>query len=187
VVDHVRLAEDSQAYSLRFSLDKPLIGLFILAFLHPLLGSRSDVLSMFQQLLPIAVITLGLVVLFSFVLGYIRLDIKIPHFLFYWLWANLFFTCVAEEAFFRGFLQRQLGMWLSDIKHGAVIALLLCAILFGVAHGAGGSKYVLLATLTGMGYGWAYHRTQRIEASILLHFVLNSLHILFFSYPALRQ
>lgn len=187
VVDHVRLAQDSLAYSLRFNLDKPLIGLFILAWLQPLLTNRHDVLSMSRQLLPIALLTLGLVVLFSFVLGYIRFDFKLPDFLFYWLWANLFFTCVAEEALFRGFLQGQLAGLLMNVRHGAVIALVVCAMLFGIAHAAGGIKYVLLATLAGLGYGWAYKRTKRIEASILLHFALNSMHIIFFSYPALAQ
>ncbi len=66
-----------------------------------------------------------------------------------------------------------------------MFALLICAILFGLAHAGGGVWYVLLATVAGLGYGLVYHRTQRIELSILLHFALNSIHILFFSYPAL--
>lgn len=32
-------------------------------------------------------------------------------------------------------------------------ALLIAAILFGLAHYAGGTKYVILATVAGMGYG----------------------------------
>jgi len=39
--------------------------------------------------------------------------------------------------------------------------------------------------VAGIGYGWAYRRTGRIEASILTHFSLNSLHFLLFTYPAL--
>ena len=35
------------------------------------------------------------------------------------------------------------------------------------------------------GYGAVYLRTGRIEASILVHFMLNVVHIFFFSYPAL--
>jgi membrane protease YdiL (CAAX protease family) len=185
IVDQVQLAPDSLAYSLRFNLDKPVIGLFILAWLHPLLRHRADVLSMLWQLFPIALLTLSAVVMASWLLGYIHFDVKLPDCLLYWLWANLFFTCVAEEALFRGFLQRQLAICFSKLRHGAIVALVVCAVLFGMAHAAGGMTYVLLATLAGLGYGWAYQRTQRIEASILLHFVLNSMHIIFFSYPAL--
>ncbi len=98
-------------------------------------------------------------------------------------WANLFFTCIAEEALFRGFLQRQLAMSLAKFRFGTWIALAVVAVLFGIAHAGGGITYVLLATVAGLGYGWAYHRTQRIEASILLHFTLNSIHILLFRAP----
>lgn len=185
IADHVRLAPDSSAYSFTLKLDKPVIGLFILAWLHPLLRDRAELLMMLRQLLPVAGLTLGGVVLLAWGIGYIRFNFKIPDFLGYWLWGNLFFTCVAEEALFRGFLQRQLARLLVRVRHGALVALVVSAVLFGASHAAGGITYVLLATLVGLGYGWAYLRTQRIEASILLHFVLNSMHIIFFSYPAL--
>lgn len=187
IVDHVQLAADSVAYSLYFNLDKPVIGLFILAWVHPLLRQRSDVMMMLQELFPIAVLTLVVVLMMSFVLGYIRVDVKVPDFLAYWIWTNLFFTCVAEEALFRGFLQRQLTERLSKYRYGAIVALCVCAVLFGIVHVAGGLNYVLLAILAGLGYGWAYQRTKRIEASILLHFLLNTVHLTFFSYPALAK
>lgn len=102
-------------------------------------------------------------------------------------WANLFFTCVAEEAVFRGFVQKHFTTALSGCPYGPVLAVLVGAILFGLAHLGGGARYVLLATLAGTGYGWAYQSTRRIEASILLHFLVNLTHVLWFSYPALRS
>ena len=132
-------------------------------------------------------LTIGLVITLSLLLDYIRLDIKLPTFFYYWLWANLFFTCVAEEALFRGFLQQQLSIGLKNIRYGVLIALISCAVLFGLAHAGGGMIYVILATVAGMGYGAVYLRSGRIEASILLHFMLNTVHILFFSYPALQN
>jgi len=54
-----------------------------------------------------------------------------------------------------------------------------------LAHYMGGNNYILLATVAGVGYGWVYRHTGRIEASILTHFSLNSLHLLLFTYPAL--
>ena len=65
------------------------------------------------------------------------------------------------------------------------MAWLIGALLFGVAHIAGGLHYVILATVAGLGYGWVYHKTQRVEACILLHVLLNTVHILFFTYPAI--
>jgi membrane protease YdiL (CAAX protease family) len=62
--------------------------------------------------------------------------------------------------------------------------LLTAGVLFGMAHYAGGVRAIVLATIAGIGYGWIYWRTNRIEASILAHFLLNTMHILLFTYPA---
>ena len=43
--------------------------------------------------------------------------------------------------------------------------------------------YVLLSTLAGVGYGAAYHVTGRVEAGMLVHFLLNLTHLFLFTYP----
>ena len=187
IVAHVHLGTDSRPYNLYFNFDKALIGLFILYWLHPLHTDVREFVVMLKKIWPASIVTIVAVIVLSYLVGYIRFDPKVPGFIGYWLWANLFFTCIAEEALFRGFLQRQLAFMLSGQKHGAILALAVCAILFGLAHAGGGAQYVFLATVAGLGYGWVYHRTQRIELSILLHFALNSIHIFLFSYPALLQ
>jgi membrane protease YdiL (CAAX protease family) len=65
-----------------------------------------------------------------------------------------------------------------------MLAIVASALLFGLAHLGGGWKFALAATLAGVGYGIAYHRTQRVEAAMAVHFGLNALHFLFFTYPA---
>jgi CAAX protease family protein len=113
--------------------------------------------------------------------------LKFPLQFYVWAWANLFFTCVAEEALFRGFLQRHFHGSLKGIRYGGILALVAASVLFGVAHYAGGVSYIVLATVAGLGYGWIYQRTNSIEASILTHFTLNAAHFVFFTYPALRR
>ena len=56
----------------------------------------------------------------------------------------------------------------------AVGGLILAAIIFGAAHYANGVWSVVLATIAGIGYGWVFWRTNRIEASILTHFLVNT-------------
>ena len=82
-------------------------------------------------------------------------------------------------------MQRFLVAGLAKYRYGATIGLVLAAVLFGLMHYPGGTKYVLLSTVAGIGYGWTYLRTQRIEASILTHFLVNCIHFVFFTYPAL--
>ena len=60
----------------------------------------------------------------------------------------------------------------------------LPAVLFGLAHLGGGPQMALLATLVGLGSGWAFARTRCIEAAVLTHFAVNAVHLLAFSYPA---
>lgn len=87
----------------------------------------------------------------------------------------------AEEAFFRGFLQRKLHAWL-----GAWYAIPIAALLFGLAHAAGGSVWVIAATVAGIGYGVAYQISGgRLLASISAHLTLNTLHLALWTYPNL--
>ena len=43
-----------------------------------------------------------------------------------------------------------------------------------------------LATVTGFAYGWIYQRNRAMESSILVHFMVNALHVVFFTYAALK-
>ena len=93
---------------------------------------------------------------------------------------------MAEEAFFRGFVQQKLMEKLSvklSARRAAWGATCIGAMLFGLAHFAGGPGYVLAATLAGLLYGVVYLYTGRLSMAIAVHFLLNILHLLFFTYP----
>jgi len=62
---------------------------------------------------------------------------------------------------------------------------IIASVLFGLAHYAGGTLYIFLATIAELFYGIAYHITGRLEASIVSHYVLNATHFIFFTYPVL--
>lgn len=106
-------------------------------------------------------------------------DPKWPSFLLIWIAHNLLLVSVPEEAVFRGLLQdalRPIGPW---------GALMLASLLFGLYHINFGLANVGLAAVAGLFFGYAYLRTARIEAAILLHFVVNVIHLLLFTYPRL--
>jgi uncharacterized protein len=137
--------------------------------------------------LPAVLLLISILMLFALAIGQVRLDLKWPDLFPIWASANLLFTCAAEEALFRGVIQRQLqgeSASLSGVSLRGIAGLAVAAIVFGAAHFAGGWWSVVLATIAGIGYGWVYWRTRRIEASILAHFLVNTTHILCFTYPA---
>lgn len=182
-----RFGADAVPYRLFFNFDKASAGLLLLAALRPRLRAPRGWRTLLVRTAPAAALTIALVLVLSLAARYVRFDLKWPRETWLWLWANLFFTCTAEEALFRGVVQAQLASAWRNVRYGPELALALGAILFGLAHAAGGVTYVGLATLAGAGYGWAFLRTQRIEASILTHFALNTLHFLAFTYPALTR
>lgn len=186
VISDARFTPDALPFRLHFNFDKASLGLLLLAFLHPRLTRWPDWRAMAAAVAPALFATVATLLGLSLLLGYVRFAPKFPEATGWFLWANLCFTCIAEEALFRGFLQRRLATYWQEKPYGAWLALGLAAVLFGLAHAAGGPVYVLLSTLAGLGYGWAYLRTgYRIEAAILTHFIVNATHFLLFTYPAL--
>lgn len=65
------------------------------------------------------------------------------------------------------------------------MAVIVPTLLFALAHARGGPILVLLATVAGGFYAFAFFKTKRLEASILTHFSVNALHFLAFTYPSL--
>ena len=183
----VKFSTDALPFRLHLNFDKTTVGLLLLGLCHPRLTHAADWRAMFATAAPIAAGTIAVVMVLSLAMGYVRFEPKFPAETWLWLWVNLCFTCLAEEALFRGFIQAQLQRLWQRVPRGEWLALAVAAVLFGVAHAAGGLAYVALATVAGLGYGWAYRRTGRIEASILTHFALNTVHFFGFTYPALQR
>jgi uncharacterized protein len=82
---------------------------------------------------------------------------------------TFFFIAVPEELFFRGWLQNLL-----ERRMGRTPALLVTAILFGLAHFNKRTayfnwRYVLLAAVAGVFYGRAWRSERRVGASAITH------------------
>lgn len=182
VFDKFFLSDRSSAYTKYWNFDKAAAGLILLAYFGDIARSRHDWKTLARKSYLISIITVVLSLSLARVFGYIKLDITLTSAYFAWAWANLFFTCVSEEMLFRGVVQRHLAA-LSDKNTYKVGIVVFVGILFGLAHFAGGTTYVILASVAGIGYGYAYHVTARIESAILTHFLLNSAHFLLFTYP----
>jgi uncharacterized protein len=92
----------------------------------------------------------------------------------------LLFTAWPEEFLFRGLLQNML----SRASKSDLAGWWMASILFGFAHitnmGFPNWKYVLLASVAGIFYGWTWRKTGSIFASALVHAAVDvSWHFLF--------
>jgi hypothetical protein len=93
-------------------------------------------------------------------------------------YSNLFLTSIPEEGFYRRFIQNKLCPYF-----GKTIALFLTAALFTLTHIFWSPNIGILALtfVAGLLYGGIYLYSKKIESAILCHFLLNFIHITFFS------
>ena len=184
----VQVSPSSAPLTQYLNFDKAAAGLILLAFYVPRISTIADLKRILGTTVLVAATTAIMVVGMAWAIGYVRADIKFPPYAFAFLATNLFFTCIPEEAFFRGLLQESLmskcPAWPSYWRWMPV---LVSTILFGLAHAAGDKTFVALATLAGLGYSIAYALTRRIESAVLAHFAVNMLQFIGFSYPFLLR
>lgn len=183
-LDKVVLSPGAEPYTLYLNFDKTLVGICILGLCYRgLLSSASQWAQRLRRGVPGMALNVLIVAAGALGIGYLTWQPKWTS--LFWIWApvNLFFTCLSEEAFFRGFIQRELTLALQGSRIGTVLAIVVSATLFGLAHFAGGVSYVVLAMAAGLGYAIIFHITRSIEMSMLAHFALNTTHFLLFTYP----
>ncbi len=181
VVD-MQLSALSPAFTHRLNFDTSAAGLILFAFFCVPARSRKEWADVARQA-PVILGTAVVVLLLGVATGFVGVDLKFSHYTLVFFACNLLFTCITEEAFFRGFMQENLSLAMQRWRAGPYIALLIASVLFGVAHARGGPALIVLASIAGLGYGFAYLRSKRIEAAILAHITLNTLHFIAFTYP----
>lgn len=182
---NVKSSADAAPFTLYANFDKAAAGLVVLAWLCNRAQTIGDWQGIWRRTWPVVLATCTTVLLMAVALGLVRFDPKLPDYTPLFLVINLLFTCVAEEAFFRGFLQARLTAALGDVRFGGALAILISGLLFGAVHAGGGSAYLALASLAGLGYAYAYACTRKVEAAIIVHFAVNAVQFIGFTYPRL--
>lgn len=186
---NVVLSAGALPYNLWINFDKPFIGFFVLAFALPLIQSRSQLKATAKTAIPFSLLGILLLIFLSVYAGVVVWDPKIPTVYFVWAIINLFLVAIPEEAFFRGFLQRELYQWLGKNALAAIASILIVSLLFALFHlfWVKSLPYVAFVFITSVIYGSIYQYTKAIESSIFCHFLLNLVHFTFFTYPMLQK
>lgn len=166
---------------INFSLEKQLVSCFLVLFAISPIRTLSEWKNMFVKIYPYIILFLVLIVTIAVMIGYAVFDPKMPDNTIIRALNKLFYTCLVEEVFFRGFIQNNIISCLKKYRHKNIISLIITSLLFGIAHLRKGIVFVLLAFIAGIFYGFVYIKSKRIEASILAHFCLNFIRLIFFS------
>ncbi|MCW0505648.1 CPBP family intramembrane glutamic endopeptidase [Aeromonas piscicola] len=175
VLDQVQAGPASVPFNMYLNLDKPLVFFGLLLAWPALLGQGGAIR---WRALALLLLPLAALLITAWQLGALKPEAGLPY--WWWLFAlnNLLFTCVAEEALFRGFIQQGVAarsrLWLG---------ILVASLLFGTAHLAGGPLLMLFAALAGACYGLAFQFSGRLSVAIAIHFLFNFAHLALFTYP----
>ncbi len=187
IVSNMHISPSAHPYNLWLNFDKPFIGLFALAWSIPLLRSRFDIKRVARITIPMTIFGVAVMMLLSLNIGIVKWDPKIPTILFIWLIDNLIFVAIPEEAFFRGFFQKEVARWLGSGLWASVGAVFATSLFFTLLHvkWVPSIPFLCLVFIAGVIYGTIYEVTKSIESSIFCHFALNAVHFLLYTYPAL--
>ena len=181
VIAPAPLTADAVAFGMYLNLDKPLVAFWVVLALAPPMAGAD-----LRRTLLAAVLACGAAVLaclgIALAMGVVGWAPKWPDSGWIWLINNALLVTLAEEALFRGYVQQQLATRWRQHGWGAWAALGVAAILFGLAHFAGGWQWMLLAAIAGAAYGVAY-RYGGLAAAVLAHLGLNAAHFGLFTYP----
>lgn len=178
-----RVSAAAPLYGFYFNFDKGFIGFILCFFLIKPAQSKKEwarVLKGYFFTMPLALLVLIGV---PYAMKWIVMDLKWPHFIGPWLVINLLNVCLAEEVVWRGFVQREVT---KSLGHKG-IGLLSSTILFISVHAffIQDWPYLAMIGVASLLYGLVYQVTERIETAVLVHFTVNAVHMLCWTYPRL--
>ncbi len=187
IASHLSLSPGAYPYDLWLNFDKPFIGLFVLALSIPLISSKLDLFKVLKTAIPLSILGILIIMAISLHFELVRWDPKIPMITLIWLLDNLILVAIPEEAFFRGFIQREIFNWFGKTSLAGLGSIFVTSIFFTLLHliWVADLPFLCLVFIASVIYGLIYQITRSVEASILCHFGLNAIHFFFFTYPAL--
>ena len=182
LLDKEIIKRNSTAYSLYLNFDKPLTAIsFLVAFSNafkPMSRLRLKQLYLVIGLSVIALLSLSLII------GLVQFEVQIPAVFYLWAPINLFMVCLAEEITFRVVLIRLVKLIVPTKEQNLpVFAVIVSSLIFALLHFPFGFKFMLLAGVAGFFYGLIYELSKSIWLTVLVHFMVNLLHFVFFTYP----
>jgi membrane protease YdiL (CAAX protease family) len=182
-----RLSRDASSVNIYANYDKGVIGLLILGIFSEVIDTKKELLRVIFITLPYLIFATITIIYLSTFLGIIKYDPKFPLTAGIWLAIQIFFVVIPEEAFYRGFLQKEIFENIKNKRFKGIIALFSTSLIFTIIHlfFTLNLYTILIVFIASILYGAIYQITRRVESSILVHLSVNMIHYFFFTYPRL--
>lgn len=189
IADRITVSPGAASFSLYLNFSKPFIGIFVLAVGFPLIRNPKQLMQVMKAAIPLTLCAVVLMIILALFSGLVRFDPKLPPIFWFFLVQNLIFVSIIEEAFWRGFVQKELFRAFGGRGLLASIsAILLTALSFAALHyfWVPSAAFLSLVFVAGILYGMIYQYTRTLEASIFAHWSFNVVHFSLFTYPVLK-
>lgn len=187
LLKNVHLSQGAEPYTFSLNYIFPLIGLFPLALTVPLINSYFHLKSIAPKAFLLSLIGVGVIIATSFYFGILAFDFKYFSFAPLWVLATLFLKIIPQEAFFRGFLQKEIDQYLltkwSGLFSIVVVSIFATFLRYGIF---GDAHFLYLSFVSHLVYGTVYYVTQSIESSIFCHLLFSLTHFFCLTYPTLH-
>ncbi|VUD56804.1 hypothetical protein TDB9533_02407 [Thalassocella blandensis] len=180
VMEATTLGKAANPMTIAYSLDKLLAAVLLFLLVSPKIQCAQSIPPLVKPFFTLFVPLVAAFFLCANLLG-VALDPKWEMAFVGFILINLISTCLAEEIFFRLFIQETL----ERIRVPGLVAAGVSAGLFTLAHYSSqvSAQYLVLVGLAGCLYAWSYSKTRAIEVPVLLHLLVNSVHLILFEYP----
>lgn len=182
----ISVSDKSAPYSAYINFDKPFLALLLIYHYNKRKLYETKFVSAVVYGLLLGIVAASILSFAGVYSQFIKFDPKIPEILPNWIMMNMV-VAISEEAFFRGLIQNSLYSGLAKIKalqkYSGLLSLIISSLFFSIACHAGDPIYTALAFIAGLFYGYALLKTGMIESSIIVHLMVNLVHITLFTYP----
>ncbi len=182
IFDQLLFAEGSAPFDLYLNYDKVYLAV-VLFLMLPRLERQVKLRNSVPIIVKYYVLAAILLLPLALILGIVKWEAHSNPYILIWAINNFFFVAFAEEVIFRRYVQTGLLHYFRSTQYGDFLAIFGAALLFGLAHWTGGFTNVMLASLAGVFYGFCFYQTSNVRSALVLHFMVNLTHALFFTYP----
>ncbi len=179
------LSPDAEKFSLYLNLDKVIAGVGIMVFGFTPLRRRVQIVHMLSLMMPASILCISIIAAAGLLLKVVNFDPKLPDIWVTWMIISVLVHCFAEETIFRYFLQGGIQNILSTYKYAPLIAILVSSTAFTFYQAPQPTNFLVAVFVGSLFFSYVFYKTKRVEASIILHFMVNFIHFFFFTYPSL--
>lgn len=173
-------------YTLSLDMAAAFTGLGLLLFGFKNIRTKKTFFESLAKSAPTMVVCLMVLMISALTVGIVEFEPKVPNFLLTWMLINLFVFSVSQEMVFRYFLLGSLLNIMEGFKFSGIIAMVVSSAIYLTYLMPLTLGYAISAFIASMFFSYVFVKTRKVEMSIILHFMVNLMHILLFTYPMLK-